>query len=319
MPETTDIAQVLSRLARRHVEAPWEQRFRFQLDRLLGPVEDGTSLLRPILDPKKETRGVLAIAGAGGGKTWTVHRTLARHPGLQSPGEGRQPYLSSIVPSGATYKSMAQQLLTDSGYAHDSGRRPGWETWQMFRHRMRMLGTAVLWIDEAHDLFQREKENILPSLKSLMQGDGAVVLVLTGTEALDAVIRSDDQVKRRFTTVRIPEVSVEQDGANFEALIQEYCAIAGLDALVEPDLVGRLAVAARSRFGRMISTIVMAIEQALVMGDDILTMDHFAEAYDHQEGCEPHRNVFLSLDWNRIDPDGSPILALPTPARWRGR
>ncbi|TFL19782.1 TniB family NTP-binding protein [Jannaschia formosa] len=318
MASFAEVNRKLSRLRKRHVQAPWEQQFSYHLDRLLEHDGEGNALPRPILDATGETRGILAVAGPGGGKTWTVHRTLSRHPALRMQGDGSRPYIASTVPSGATYKSMAQQLLVDSGYEMETTRRAGWESWEAFRHRVRTLGTAVLWIDEAHDLFRRENENILPALKSLMQGDGAVVLILTGTEALDQVIRSDPQVKRRLSTVRIPDVSVEHDRENFESLIEEYCDLVELEAAIESDLVDRLAHGARHQFGRVITTIVEAIEQALVSGDAVLTTQHFAEAYDLKEGCEPDRNVSLLPDWHRIDPDSDPFAPiLPMPRRRR--
>lgn len=318
MAKFAEIDEKLSLLRKRHVRPSWQTQFEYHLDRLLEHDGEGIALPQPILTATGETRGILAIDAPGGGKTWTVHRTLARHVALQDDGSGSMRCIFSTVPSGATYKSMAQQLLMDSGYKPEETRRPGYETWKIFRHRMRVLGTVVLWIDEAHDLFRRENENILSSLKSLMQGDGPVILILTGTEALRDVIRSDPQVQRRFSTVRIPQVSVATDRHAFEALIEEYSEIAGLNAVIEKDLFDRLALASRYRFGRVISTIVEAIEQALLFGDSVLSTEHFAEAYDMKEGCEPDRNVFLATDWHRIDPDSDPR-AVPLPQRPRRR
>ena len=79
----------------------------------------------------------------------------------------------------------------------------------LVRSRLKMLGTVVLWIDEAHDLFRAGKaiEDILKVLKSVMQGDGAVILVLTGVDILWQMASYDDQVKRRFSKVTLPPIS----------------------------------------------------------------------------------------------------------------
>ena len=315
MPAYAEIEAMLAPLRRRHVPAPWEPSLAYQIDRRLKH-EGGRILPEALLTASGESLGVLVVAGAGGGKTWTVRRTLRRHPALMGGSEAERFVVESTVPSGATYKSMAQQLLADSGYAAPSLRRPGWDMWAMFRERMRVLKTAVLWIDEAHDLLCKDRETVLPAVKSLMQGEGAAVVILSGTEALAEVVHSDPQVRRRFSHVRIPTLSAEASRKAFEVVIAEYCAIVGLREALAPDIFGRLALASRQRFGRAAVLIVDAIEQALVRGDACLGIDHFADAYELQEGCEPDRNVFLAAGWTAIDPDVDPA-ALDMPTRHR--
>ena len=51
--------------------------------------------------------------------------------------------------------------------------------------------------DSSVDGSTREIEDMLKTLKSLMQGEGAVIVVLTGSETLWQIASYDDQVKRR--------------------------------------------------------------------------------------------------------------------------
>jgi hypothetical protein len=51
----------------------------------------------------------------------------------------------------------------------------------MLNQRFLMLNTAALWIDEAHNLFCADKNLILRAVKSLMQGDSAVIVILCVT------------------------------------------------------------------------------------------------------------------------------------------
>ena len=63
------------------------------------------------------------------------------------------------------------------------------------------------------------------------------------------------------------------------------------------DISGRLIHASRQRFGRMIETILNAIECALLAKDKTLSIEHFAEAWGLQEGCPWDKNVFVTPNW----------------------
>uniref|UniRef100_UPI003A8FCD6F TniB family NTP-binding protein n=1 Tax=Celeribacter halophilus TaxID=576117 RepID=UPI003A8FCD6F len=78
------------------------------------------------------------------------------------------------------------------------------------------------------DLFCADRKLILRALKSLMQGDDAVIVILSGTEELSNVIRSDPQVQRRFTSMVLPELSEQADTVQnpkpLRTLISQLCA-----------------------------------------------------------------------------------------------
>ena len=149
-----------------------------------------------------------------------------------------------------------------------------------------MLNTVALWIDEAHDLFCTDKNLILRAIKSLMQGDSAVIIILSGTEKLADILRSDPQVQRRFSTLVLPPVDADANREDILAIIDAHCEIAGLAAPAEDDLVDRLVHAARRRFGLCIEYSIAAIEQALQQGTDQLDLHHFAAAWALLVGTE---------------------------------
>ena len=246
----------------------------------------------------------------------TVAHALASHPALQAGGHGCPAWLGVSVPSPATLKSLGFEILRQSGYPHVSGYRETWSIWDQIRSRLKMLGICILWIDEAHDLFCKDSGLILRALKSLMQGEAAVIVILSGTERLAEIIRSDPQVQRRFSTMQLRPVSAATDGEDFQDLVAAYSQRAGLRPEFSGDLVARLFHGARYRFGRSIETLLNAIETALGHGADYLTDDHFARVWAMQEGCGPGENVFLVDDWADITPDLDP--GVP-PVRRRGR
>ena len=278
-----------------------------RLDRLLAMDVNGNPITSggAAAGTAGEKRGIAVVGGAGSGKTSLIAKGLAKHPALQPSEAAPMPVVQISVPNPATMKSVGFEILKTTGYVEHAKQRTAWETWNDVRTRFRLLGTLVLVIDEAHDLFPRgsksEAYEILRTLKSLMQGDGSVIVVLCGIESLYDSIAFDYQVQRRFAKFELPPVTTSADGKLLWGLIGNFCDRAELGRPPQTDLVDRLAHAGRHRLGICIEQIISAIEIALMRGDADLDIQHFADAFFEQEGCEIGRNVFLSPRWSSID------------------
>ena len=264
-----------------------------------------------------ETRGMMLVGAPGSGKSHLMDRTLNRMGPLKNDDFGERRLIACPVPSPATFKSMTLALLEVTGFEGANSRQEAWSLWQMFRHRIGMLGTAVVWIDEAQDLFCADRKLILRALKSLMQGDNAVAVVLSGTEELAEVIRSDAQVKRRFTAMVLPTMVEAVHGDMYRTVLGDYCRRVGLKPPVEAGLVGRVFHGARYRFGRAIELLLLAMEFAIDQDDEYLTIDHFASAYAMNEACPASENVFYADNYHVLDPDADEDV--PTPGSRRKR
>lgn len=300
------VRETIRGLRSAYVTTARDHQFIRQFERLLECNDDGNLVAEPVkFDATGETRGLLVLDGAGGGKTSLVNRALTKHPALQTVVPGTMPWVGVRVPSPATLKSLGFSILKETGYAVTSTHRERWSIWQIIRERFKMLGTKVLWIDEAHDLFhsgsKREIDDMLKTIKSLMQGDSAVIVILTGISSLGQITNVDAQVSRRFARIDLPNVTPTTDGEALTGLVRSYCGKAGLLAPEAPDLIARLIHASRGRFGRCIESSINAIELALTYGDDALSVDHFAENYAMQEACAPGHNIFLIPNWAQID------------------
>ncbi len=256
----------------------------------------------------QETRGIILIEEPGGGKTTAV-RTILREANFlaQNPETGEPRYLEIQVPSPATLKSVGLAILAALGVEHVASRAKVWEIWKSVKQRLTAAGISVLWLDEAQDLIMarsaNDTESSLRMIKSLMQGDNAVIPILSGTRRLAEVAAFDPQVSRRFTKIMPSNLQHGIDETGLISLVEHYCEEAAIKACVDADMMARLITASRHRFGRGIDTIINAIECALWEGDKILTVDHFAEAWAMQEGCDLSANVFLSDHWLSIPLD----------------
>ena len=283
--------------------------WRSQLGRLLKVDTEGRQTPEPIrFTDGMETRGIIMIEPAGGGKTRSIRRSLANTTAL-NPAQGPARHLHVQVPSPATLKSLGLEILRATGLEGVSTRSTAWDIWGMVRHRLGLLGITVLWIDEAHDMFlsgaTREIDDMLRMLKSLMQGENAVILILSGTDRLAAVTSYDPQVNRRFTRVVPKDLVIGASEGQVSDLVAFYAGRAGLRLDWSDAMSGRLIHGSRGRFGRTAETIVTAIERALLDGDDTLGPMHFAESWGMQEGCAWEDNVFVAPDWATRALDGA--------------
>lgn len=173
------------------------------------------------------------------------------------------------------------------------------------RHHFKLRDTAILWIDEAHDLFgagsKFQVEVFVKTVRNLMQGDGAVSVVLSGVESLWQIASCDAQVTRRYWRLPLADVSPHSDRKALTKVIASFCNAVVLLPPSDGDLVDRLVHASRNRFGRCIENILAALEAAALEDAEQLTINHFAESWGMQEGCAMGQNVFLARNWAKID------------------
>jgi len=304
-------ARSLSDLRSDHVVTDRDHEILRYLNRLLEKDNQGNVLPKPRrFTSRLETRGIAIIEGSGGGKTTAIEHVLSNHPALKAQqGEELPRYLRIQVPSPASLKSLGREVLAATGLLDVPARTTAWEIWRIVRHRLSVLGIVVLWLDEAHDMFlsgsAREIDEMLKMLKSLMQNDSAVIPILSGTERLAEITKFDPQVNRRLTKVVPKPLSQGVDNENLDRLVKSYCQDVGLSGQLDETVVSRLIHASRQKFGRAVETILDAIECALEEGSATLKLEHFAEAWGMQEGCDWEQNVFVAGNWSAIELDAA--------------
>jgi len=308
LPSINQKLAAVDRLRDKYLVTPRDIQFRSYLDRLLQRDEQGNLIPAPRLYTQDgDARGIAVVEPAGGGKTSLVHHGLKTHPALQPRDALHQPWVGVRVPSPATAKSLAIEILRASGYPSVSRSNSVTEDdiMRKARHHLKLRGTAIVWIDEAHDLFgagsKYKVDVFLKTVRNLMQGDGAVSVVLSGVESLWKIASCDAQVTRRYWRLPLADVSPHSDRNALTKVIADFCDAVGMRPPSEEDLVDRLVHASRNRFGRCIENILAALEAAALDDAEQLTINHFAESWGMQEGCAMGQNVFLARHWAKID------------------
>ena len=286
--------------------------------------EGGQLSYLPVLSTENtETTGIAFIEGAGAGKTTAILRGLSRFKPLLHNSETNQPrYISVQVSSPATLKSLGIAILRKLEVPQVSPRATSHEIWTLIKHRMRVLGVYLIWIDEAHDLFNNgtntEAHDMFKMLKSLMQGEHPVVVIISGTERLIDLTRLDPQIDRRFAKLKPAPLEVGVDTDDMEQVINSYASQANLKIGLPDDFMVRLFHASNYMLGRSIVCILDAIECALETGDSVLKIKHFIEAWGFQKGCSLEQNVFFAKDWQSLN-DRNEDVDSPSNSRKRSR
>jgi hypothetical protein len=299
MKSPCEIQEIMDRLRDLHIETPSYDQLKDNLARLFRKDADGMPTHVPVrFTAGTETHGVIMISGPGAGKTTDMRRAVLDHKALaHNPETGVARHIHLTVASPATLRSLACQFLKELGIEGISDRIKVHELWTMIRHRLQRLGISLVVVDEAHDMFRAttgsEADAMFRMMKSLMQGEHPVVLLLGGTERLLDITRMDAQVNRRFYKVLAPRLEVGSDTNSIRDVITFYAKRAGLRADLEEDLVVRLMHGARYRLGRCIEIILTAIEEALLNGNDTVGREDFAIAFALNEGCHSAANVFV--------------------------
>jgi hypothetical protein len=313
IPPGASPAVIIEALRANYVTSARDSQLRQVLDELLAFDDDGSPLPQPArFGTEKETNGMIVIGDSGAGKTTAIAHTLREHPAFSGsvgqPGEAilRPGILKVDVPSPSTLKNLGTVILQKSGYGNIAKSRTEAEIWAAVRHRLKVLGISILWLDEAQDLMrsnsENEKMNICNTLKTLCKEEHAVVVILSGIETLERLTKFDPQIKTRFSTLRLGAVSPSRDGKGIKRMISAYCEAAGLEAPRDPDLVPRLFHAYRNQFGTSIKRVVESIRLALLAEDKALSIQHFAAVYARHEGCRDSQNIFLVEKWASIQP-----------------
>lgn len=321
LPKTpAEIAGAIEALSATHVDTSREETLRQAFERLFR--WEGEEVRARLFANDLETRGILVIGDSGSGKTELVSHFLETQAAFRGgAGVEQAGYLHVTVPSPATLKSVGLEILKALGYTQVSERRERWAIWELVKHRLTLLGINVLWVDEAHDLYAsgsvREQEDLLKTLKSLMQGEHAVVLILSGTKRVADLMKVDQQVGRRFTKIELPPITFTQDGEALMALISAYAERVGLRATPTDDLVQCLIHAAHDQFGLAIEIVIGAIEMALRNGRSEVGQEDFIEYWGMQEGCSIEANVFHTNLF--ADPHNEPDLKAETKPKGKKR
>lgn len=286
-PDPSDPAAFCRWLGERYMLNDRDDRLLAALGEVLASTPDGALAAIPLrFGLVNETRGVLVSGASGSGKTALIRRTLRRTPLLglwDGTGQGRAFHIR--VPADATLKGLATELARATGY-HVSSKLRTTDIWEIALHRLAQREITILWIDEVHHLLGgRELREALQNLKSLMQGEKAISMIISGVPTLHALVAKDDETSRRFDArVVLGPIQTEAERATLREFFERCCELARLSPPRDPHLVERLEAATHSSLGSSIEMFQKGIYRALRRGEGKLGLEDFRFLNDIKRG-----------------------------------
>ena len=169
-----------------------------------------------------------------------------------------------------------------------------------------MLSVSLLWIDEAHHLLRggagRDTAGALQTLKNLLQGDGAVAVILSGVHLLDERLGTDPETMRRYQVqLQLRPVGAASDERKrLQRFIQRCCSSLGLRVPEDPDFIDRIVFAQKNGLGRSIAFAKAVLQRAIRTGRDCVTLEDARRTWIIRGGDGAGCTPFDPGNWSEL-------------------
>lgn len=288
-PTPTDSLEANLRwLSERYLRNSGDGEFLSMLGEILLPGSDRNPRPSAIRDPlADETGGLAVVAPSAEGKTSLIRRNLRSLPEFrQQTAATEGNYLGVVMQPEGTIKSLAIKLLADTGYGSVAQNAKSHELWAILRHRIKMRNIQLIWIDETHHLLRsgsgRDVTQARQMLKNLMQGDGAVALLLSGVPELDLQLRGDDETSRRILRLHLDRRFGRHpdDLARLGVFLDTCCRQLGLEPPSDPTFLERVIFAGGGSIGSTMKLLKDSLRRALTAGDTGIKLSHARRTHE---------------------------------------
>lgn len=308
MTVPADLTGRIEWLEARYFRNQRDEAFQECLREIMAVDAAGMLLPRPVRSPLNgETLGMRVIGASGDGKSVMIRRNIMSLPGFAEMTDGTEGnYIHITVSPEATIKSLASDILVATGYERLENKVKSHEAWAVVRHRLQMMGIGLLWIDEAHHLLRggagRDTVSALQTLKNLLQGPGAVAVLLSGVPDLEQRLSKDAETFRRYQLqLRLrPVVAGQAEIRRLERFLERCCALLELDWPSDPSFVERIVFSQREGLGKSITFAKALIRRALITGKPGLTLADARQRWVLNGGNEDGRSPFDTGDWQPL-------------------
>lgn len=303
-PDLTDTAACLNWLRQRYMKNDRDIELDECLREILETDRDGNLTASPQHNGLiHEVRGLLTLGESRDGKTALLARNLGRQPfiGLSyGTGPGRALYIKT--PPDASLKGVALHILKMTGYPEVNPRIRTHEAWDLVVHRLEMRGFSILWLDEAHHMFEQsgEVKAVLRRLKNLMQGDKAILLILSGVPSLDVIVRKDPETSERLIRLRLGALKGPKERAELLRFLKSCASMLRVSLPEDPHLIDRLDFANGGSLGLIVESTYSSIGRAMRRGDRAVTLADFARYAAQRTGFTEQEGPFEPGDWPAI-------------------
>lgn len=297
-------------VADRYMRNARDDAFQDFLREILVVGEDGAIHPEPVRDPLNGETGALGVfGGSGAGKSVLISKTFERLPFLQRMRDGESGnYIQITVPPEPTIRGLGAAIAAETGYTKFAKRTRVWEVFDVVAHRLAERGVAVILVDEIHHLLRagpgRDRIGTLQMLKTLLQGRGAVALVLSGIREAEEAISKDSEMSRRLFRYHLEAARLQGDDTErLATFTSRCCERVGVQPPDDPHFAKRLVLASNGELGQAIRLMKMILRRVLISGGSALTIGEAARYFEMREQMRGALHPFVSADWEVLHRD----------------
>lgn len=170
-------------------------------------------------------------------------------------------------------------------------------------------GIAAIHLDEVQDVghhaMTTARSNFAKRSRNLMQNaPWPVCLILSSVPEVKDFVNHDLTLTRRLKVIEIPPTIFRNDGPTLRLAVERILSNPALDdqgMVAENEFIKVLIHASAYRFGVAIELEIESIGEAISNKDQVIDLDHLAEAYRLRMSCDDGVNPCISEQWKAID------------------
>ncbi len=258
---------------------------------------------------------LVILGDSNSGKTKMLEYHMSKFPDLQprigADGKTYPRVLMTEAPGSCTNKSVAIAMLSPMGIQATT-RASEFELFSILKRALKINKYECVVVDEMQHAIRGTQKATIKKVqdvfKSLLQiDDWPIHFIFVGTHELSRFLLGDRQLANRCNVMRIHPLNYKnRDHIAFaEKLVTKIVVETGEMEIGWDDrelLSKRLVRAASGALGAVIKLTQQACFFAIDNDRRIVTIQDFADVYRLKSGCIKADNIFLSADWELLNP-----------------
>jgi hypothetical protein len=271
-----------------------------QLQEILNDIKKARDIAE-LTDYSVEPDCILVTGEPGVGKSTLIEQYVRANPRIEEENGSHIPVVASCLPTVRTARALGSQLLYDLGDPLEGRYGDAKDFANRLHKQIVAAKTKIAFLDDFHNSIQTQNFTVVRDVADYIKiliNKLKRPIVLFGLPWSDYIFEVNPELKRRFTVTHemknytLNDFKVFQ---NFLLKVQEKLPIAVDEDLWRTERAFRLFAASDGNVCRLVKMLIRpAATNAVLQGQDVLTLDHLIDASRKTLKLHDELNPFLS-------------------------